>query len=825
MSMERLLVDLRHSARALARRPGYTLLTVLTLGIGIGANAAVFSLANWLLLRPIAGVRAPDRLVTIRAGTPEGATFLVSEPERRDLEAGIPGLERLAGFQGVSLHVATPGSDEPRRLDAEVVSGNFFDVLGAGVILRGRGFLADEGTDPGKAGVAVVSHRLWRRDYDSDSAAVGKSILVNGHHLTIIGIAVPGFAGSTRSADADLWVPVAAHARVMPQYPPNLLSNRRSTVYLGLIGRLRNGASAAGVAGEAEVVRTRLAASDPANRRLRIYRMMIDPGLAATRWERQHLARVFGMLLGTVGLLLLLTCANVSNLMLSRATARQPEFATRQALGASRRRIVAQCMVESLLAAAGGGALALLAAAWITSMMRGTIVMPSIPELGDIALDMRVFAFAILVSSLAAVAAGTVPALTASRFDIITVLKTSGRSLARGRRRIRQGLTVLQVALSLSFLVGAALLARSMHERRAINPGFDPARILTFSVEPGLQGMDDAQRRAFYQSLTATVRDLPGVRGASLSWLRPFGLAIGEASMRPADTPGAAVVEGEHNMVGSRYFATMGIEVLAGRDFNEADLFHEDTEGSAGIAILSESLARQLFGTIDVVGRRIDMDYPKGRRREIVGVVRDARLRRLVDPPPGYFYEPYGQTFSPNWSSVVVALEAPARDVIPRLRQAVRSLDASLPLYDVLTLSDAIERHLAEHVLVSRVTITFAVLATLLAAIGLYGVLSQSVAERRPELGIRAALGAAPGQVVGMIVSDAMRLALTGAAVGALAAFWLVRFIEGRLFGVRTTDPLSYAVAVAGVLLVALLSALLPARRAAAVDPVVALRE
>jgi predicted permease len=358
-----------------------------------------------------------------------------------------------------------------------------------------------------------------------------------------------------------------------------------------------------------------------------------------------------------------------------------------------------------------------------------------------------------------------------------------------------------------------------MHERRSIDPGFDLARVLTFTIEPGLQGLNGERKGAFYTALTARLRELPAVSGASLAWIRPYAMILDDADVRAGDAPDGAAVNAERNWVGSGYFATMGIGLIDGREFTGSEL-HRSENVPPHTVIINEPLARRLFGISHAAGRSIVL--ARGVRAEVVGVVKGTRSRRLNEPPPLQMYSPFGRR---DWASIVVRVDAPVAAVLPQIREAVRGLDKSLPIYDVMTLGDTVERHLSEDALVTRLTGTFAILATLLASIGLYGVLSQAVAERRPEFGIRAALGAAPGHVLTMVLSDALRVTLVGSALGAILAFWLVRFIEGRLFGIRPFDPWSYGAAVTGVLAVALLAAFLPARRAAGVDPVIALRE
>lgn len=816
--MPGLISDVRHAARALAAHRGYALGAILTLALGIGANASVFNLADWLLLRPVPGVTAQGALVTVGFGTAEGTRWPLSVPDLGRLQSSMTALSGLAGYQTFPLHVAPAGA-VPERLDADVVSDNYFAVIG-GAIAVGRGF-DDRERDPGAPPAAVISHRLWQRAFEGRADAIGQPVLVNGEPFTVVGIAVAGFHGATRSGSADLWVPVAQHRRAVPTYPESALTDRRVAIFFAAVGRLAPGATLEQARQQADAVRAGLAADVPNDRRLTSSRFLVTRGIESRPWMVERLSQAMLLLVGFVGLLLLLTCANVANLMLARASHRRTELATRLALGASRRRVVQLLLVESLMLSLISGAAALLLTGWVGHALAGMVVLQGLPPLDPVLPGWRVFTLALLVSVVVALLIGVAPALAGRRSDLTSPLREAGRSHTRYRTRVRRALTVAQVAVSVTLLVGAALLTRSMMGRLAIDPGFDAGRVLSFSVEPGLQGYGPRQE-PFYRDLLQRVRELPGVRGAGLAWLRPFSQAAANVSFGAEGAQDDERVSAARNMVSPGFFDAIGLEVVAGRDFTGAE-FQPASSGGNGVVILTESLARSVFGTASVVGRRVAMAHPAGVTHTVVGVVRDTRLRRLTEEGD-ILFEPFGQAFPTGWASVLIRLAAPAEAVMPAVRSAVAELDPALPVYDVVRLDEAIRTQFADELLVARLTVVFAALATLLAAVGLYAMLARSVVERRREIGIRTALGATPGVLAAGITRDAIGTLVGGVAIGLPVSWWLTQFAESRLFGISRLDPVSIGLAVSTIALVSVVSTWAPARRAARTDPAEVLR-
>jgi predicted permease len=803
-------VHLRQAMRSIVRRPAYSLIVIATLAVGIGANAAVFGLANWLMLREIPAVHEPGRLSTIRLTHQAGSVMTVSHLEMRAVDDHAPATAAIAGSMEAQFNIARPGGDAT-RVNGGIVSANYFEVLGVRPF-AGRAFSDHH---PG----IVISHAFWRRQLAS-ADIIGATLLVNGQPQPVLGIGPEGFAGTSRSSSVDIWVPTTVRAALFG-HRANPLTNFSTGIYVELLARIAPGATADTVRAQVAGLHEPFAKLHQRPMRYRAARFVADEGLSSRGFERERLARIFALLLAMVGLLLLLACANVGNVMLAAGAARRGELATRQALGASRWQIVRAILLESLLLALAGGLIA-IALAWIISAaMRGTIVLPFLPALGEITIDARVFAFAMGASTLAALAAGLLPALSATRFDLIATLKGSGRSVTRGGRRIRSVLTVTQVAVSLTLLVGALLLARSVTARRHVEPGFNPDPLLTFSIEPGLADRTPGRLRAFYATVVDRVREIPGVEAAALGWSRPFGLMADTGEFKAIDGVTQSLLAMEILSVGSGYLETMGIPLVAGREFTLADI-PPTPAVKPRVAMISESAARTLYGSpAAALGRTIEWDPEE--RYTIVGVAGNARLRRAFESAPDALYRPLGHAAA--WATVHVRSAVAPNRLAPLLRAAVRDADPTVPLYDHMTVREAIDRQMAEEILVGRLASAFAIIATLLAAVGLYGVLAQSVTDRRVEIGIRAALGATRARVLHVITSEAFWMTGAGGLIGIGLSVWLTRYLESRLFGVARVDPLTFAVALGIIALVAAASTIVPALRAARVDPVVTLRQ
>jgi predicted permease len=819
--MDHMRRDLSQAVRGLRANPGYTLAAVLTLAIGIGANAAVFNLGHWLLLRPIPGIQNPDRLVSLSlmASDRSGARF-VSNPEVEALREGITGLTGLAAYQQLEMNVAAQDGP-PQRVSAAVVTDNFFDVLG-GPVAHGRGFTREEGTSAGAPSVAVVSNRFWVASLGRAADAVGRTITINGGTFTVVGIAVAGFHGPSRAGDTDVWVPIGQHRFALPMYSGDVLTNERSSVFFSLVGRLRDGVTVAQAEAEGNAVRA-ARTSTGTRGRPGTWELVGRSGTESTPWMQDRVARLLTALVAGVVLLLVLTCANVGNLILARAGGRRAEVATRLAFGASRVAVGRLLLVESLVLALVAGGLA-LAVTWLLGRaFDGTAILPGVVTLGRVPLDWQVLAFACAMSVAVASVAGIVPAVATSRMSPQEGMRGTGRGQVGGGGRLRQVLTAAQVAVSVTLLLGAMLLVRSVDARFAIPLGFDPTQVLSMSLEPALQRYTPQRTDAFYQELMTAVRQVPGVHAAGLAWLAPFSRTASDSGFWAEGGNKDEALSANHNMVSPGYLAAMGVPLLAGRDFSETEFMRRSTPDT-GVVILTESLARRLFEGGTAVGRRITMQYPEGHVRTIVGVIPDQRQHRLMDETADLLLEPFGQPFTSGFASLQLSMAGSSEQVVAGVVGAIRRLDPTLPVYGVETVDMALRRTMTEELLVSRSVSVFAVLAMLVAAVGLGAVLARTVSERQREFGVRLACGATPGRLMRHVAREAVTVTGVGLLIGFGMAAWFVRVISARLYGVEPGDPQSAVVVVLGVMTVALVAAAVPARRAARVDPARVLR-
>jgi predicted permease len=753
-------------------------------------------------------------MVTIGFGAKDGFRGPIAVADFEVLAASTPGLVDLAGYQTFPAHVAAEGA-APRRVDAEVVSGHYFDVLGMS-LAAGRSFTSAEGTDASLPPVAVISDRIWQRDFAAAHDVIGRALIVNRQPVTIVGVAARGFRGASLSGSSDVWMPVAQHRIIAPTYPASLMTSRRIGLFFGLVGRLAPGASITTVAAQTESVRAQLSAANPADSRMNKWRFDVTAGVESHPWQRARLSESIAFLTGIAALLLVLTAANVGNLMVARAIARRGEIATRLALGASRFAVARLLLTESLLLSVSACAAAVALAWAVAGALEGTVVLQGLAPLDRAEMDWRVLGYAMLISTGVAIVAGVFPALSSARVDVNAALREAGRSQTANRQRLRRVLTVAQVAVSLTLLVGTALLVRSMVARLVINPGFDASKVLTFSVQPGLQGYGE-RPTPFYRDLLDRVRQVPGVRAAAVAWLRPSFQGVGsDTDFHAEGAPSTSELASDLNFVSPDFFSAVGLPLIDGREFSAAEFRSRAGEGD--VVIMTESLAQRTFGGAPAVGRRIVMSGDKGPAMTVVGVVRDTKQRRLTATSSDMLFEPFHEDSKFGWGSVIVGIAAPQEAVLPRLRQTMAALDPTLPMYDVMRVDEAIRGEFADDYLVMRLTMAFAMLATLVAAVGLYGVLARGVSERRREFGIRVALGASPSAVAGLVTREALYVLIGGVGLGVGASLWLARYLDSRLFGITHLDAVSFAAAIGIIVIVMLASAAPAGRRAARVN-------
>jgi putative ABC transport system permease protein len=803
--MRNLLRDLRFGARMLRKRPGFTAATLAVLALGVGANTAIFSVVNAVLLRPLPYPGA-ERVVAFDATNPSKGIreSNMSAPDFADWREQTRSFEALAMYAAGNVNLT--GGDEPERVSAAVVSPDFFRVLGVGAA-RGRALLAEDG-DAGREPVAVLSHGFWVRRFGADPAAVERVVEVNGRKLQVVGVMPAGFSFPERT---EVWSALRLDVSKEPR------DNRSYSV----VGRLREGVALEAAQAELDAVSARLAAAYAVTNAgwgvsLELLKEELVGGMKATLYT----------LLAGVGLLLLIACANVASLLLARASGRRREVALRLALGAGRWRVARQMLTESVLLGVAGGALGAALSVWLTDMLVA-LAPADTPRLSEVSADWRVLLFAAGAGVLTGVAFGLAPALQASRYDLNESLREGGRGVAGGRSRARSALVVGEVALSLLLLAGAGLLVKSFARLRAVDPGFDPEGVMTMRVTlPGARYKEPAQRAEFYAALMERLRALPGVESAGATISLPLGgsnLSVGRSFIRegrPA-TPEEAT-NAAYAPVTPDYFRAMRIPLRAGRVFDE-----RDNAESAQVVVINEAFARKAFAGQDPLGRRIHIWRDEKFQREIVGVVGDTKPQSLDAPDPALqMYVPHRQDAGWGGLSLVVRAGggAPPESLVGGVREEVRALDRELPVYDVKTLGQVVADSTAYRRVTMFLMAGFAAAALLLAGVGLYGVVSYAVAQRTHEIGVRVALGAQARDILRLVARQGMRLTLAGLALGLACALALTRLISGLLFGVSAADPAVYALVSLLLAVVALLACLVPARRATKVDPMVALR-
>jgi putative ABC transport system permease protein len=805
--MRTLWQDLRYGARMLVKKPGFTLVAVITLALGIGANAAIFSVINSVLLRPLPYPQ-PEQLVWVWGTNPSSdiKQETASLPDFVDWKAQGQSFAAMGGF--TSFSPILTGNGEPERLTGALVTDGFFATLGVPPLV-GRTFTPDE-DKPDNRRYAVISHGLWQRRFGASESIVGQKVTLNGNPHVVVGVMPPHFKHPLPAMrlPVEVWLPLGVD--------PAQAARRGD--FLGVVGRLKPGVSVPQAHAELNTIMGRLEAQYPDTNRG--WGVIVLPLLDRFVGE---LRPTLYLLVAAVGFLLLIACANVANLLLARASARQREVAVRAALGAGRWRIVRQLLTESVLLSVVGGAVGLLLAKWGMDALVG--VSPAdLPRVGEVALDWRVLGLTFAVSLATGVAFGLLPALQAANPHLSEVLKEGGRGSADSARgkRVRGALVVAEVALALVLLVGAGLMLRSFARLQNVNPGYNAENVLTVGLSlPASKYKEGPQVVAFYQQLLERVSTLPGAQAVGFVDALPLAggnylsFAIEGRATQPTDrTPDA-----EHRVVSPGYFRAMGIPLVRGRLLTEQD------NAQAPVAtVISETAARRYFPNEDPIGKRVNFGNPQTAPwRTIVGIVGDVRNEGLNAEPNPQMYVSFAQVTQRNLT-LVVRSAGEATALIAGVRGKVAELDRDQPLYNVRTLEQMLAASLARERFGLLLIVTFAGLALALAAVGVYGVLAYSVTERTHEIGVRLALGAERRDVMRLVVGQGMKLVLAGVGVGLVAAFALTRLMAGLLYGVTATDPLAFVGVSALLTAVALVACWIPARRATKVDPMVALR-
>jgi macrolide transport system ATP-binding/permease protein len=811
--METLLQDLRYGLRSLLRRPSFAAVTVLSLALGIGANTTIFSLLNAILLRPLA-FEEPERLAELYTVETKADNYLtVSYPDYTYFRDNNEVFSELAAH-GIAM-LSLSGGNQNELVWGEIVSGNYFSVLGVKAF-AGRTFSPEEDQTPGAHPVAVVSHGLWTRRFGSAPDLIGKTVMLNGHSFTVVGIAPEGFKGTIVGLSPDIWVPLMMQAQAKPG--PDLL-NKRDARALFIIGRLKPGVdleqaqtSMKGLARQLEQSYT------DTNKGIGV---ALLPARALPPQFRTAVAGFMIFLMAVAVLVLLVACANVANLLLARATGRRKEIAIRLALGASRGRLIRQLLTESILLSLCGGVLGLLIAFIATRLLLAFKLPLPVQIALDLSLDIRVLGFTLLMSLLTGIIFGLVPALQSSQPDLVPALKDEATGRGHKRSRLLNALVVTQVALSFVLLIGAGLLIRSLQYSQASDPGFDVKKVLAITLDLQIHGYTEARGRSFYEQLLGRTEALPGVESASLASQVPLGLEYRESDVfiegyQPVGDKDK--LEIDFSVVGPKYFQTLGIPLLQGRDFSD-----QDQVGVLPVAIINESMAHRFWPGADLSTMRFSTTGIAGPYLQVIGIAKDSKYRTVGETPRLFIYLPFRQRYESHMTLLIRTTGDP-KSVLSSARGQVQALDANLPLLEAKTLTE----HVAGSLLPQRIGATllgiFGVLGLILAAVGIYGTVAYSVAERTREIGIRVALGAQQRDVLRLIVGQALKLTLTGVAIGLVAAFALSRVMSNLLYGVTATDPLTFVIISALLVGVTVAASSIPAFKAARIDPLIALR-
>ena len=814
-----MLQDLRYGVRMLLKHPGFTCVAVLTLALGIGANTAIFSLIDAVLLK-VLPVEQPEQLFFVNNTGARGGGGAPQYPcfERfRDRNHYLSG---IAAFNQIAPKLTIDGQTE--QLKGQFVSGNYFLLLGVKAIV-GRTFNPADDSVIGEGGpdgpVAVISYKYWQRRFALSPAVIGKVVQTGKTPVTIIGVTPPGFFGLTPGREVDISLP-------MMLADANALLDKNST-WFNAVGRLKPGASVEQARAELDAIFRAFMDETAISREARqdyFDHIELIPASRGLDQLRRRFSQPLLTLMTIVGLGLLITCANVANLLLARATLRRREIAVRLALGASRIRLIRQMLTESVLLVSLGGLLGLLVARWSSALLIGFFTSGNNPISLNLKLNGRLLLFTAGLSLLTGVIFGIAPALRATGVDPAPTLKENASTVSSNRSSLRLGklLVIVQVALSLVLLVGAGLCLRTLRNLKSFDAGFQPEGVVTMRLDAGARDYRVPQLNNFWKEMLARIENLPGVRSASLSVLSPLsgydqGADIEVSNFRPNAERDRHVIL---NQVSPDYFTTMGSAIVQGRSFR-----WDDNESAPKVALLNEAAARFYFSDPNPIGAQLRFSQAKSDAYEIVGVVKDSKHNSLRSEIPRMVYLPLCQSLKRLGNlTLAVRTSSNSSSLVNAVRSEVRSNGADILVTNVVTLREQVEQSLLQERLVSSLSSVVGVLALLLACIGLYGVMACDVTQRRQELGIRMALGARTLDVLKLVIRNGMSLALIGVAVGLAGALALTRLLSSLLFGITPTDAFTFSIVTLGLLLTALLACFIPARRATKVDPLVALR-
>jgi predicted permease len=812
--MGNLIHDSRYGLRMLLKRPGLSLIAIITLALGIGANTAIFSLVNTVLLRPLP-VDRPEQLVSLNSTSPAGNDSVptLSYPNYRDYRDRNDVLAGLLCYRFSPISLSNSGVNE--RMWSYLVSGNYFDVLGVTPAL-GRFFTQDDDKAPGANPVAVITYNCWQKRFAGAADAIGKRVIVNGRSFEIIGVAQKGFYGSEISYVTEMWFPIMMLAQIEPG--SDYLENRDSA-NLFVQGRLKPGVTTQQAESALKSVAAQLAAEHPNENEGKTIELS-PPGLFGA-FMRGPILGFTGVLMAVVGLVLLLACTNLANLLLARATERRKEIAIRLALGASRLRLIRQLLTESILLAICGGVFGLALAYWLVDTMTGLKPPLDIPLSTALHIDYRVLLFTAAVSVFTGVIFGLLPALQATSPDLVPALKDETSIGGYRRSWLRSGLVVFQVSLSLLLLICAGLVLRGLQRAQLLNPGFVPQHSVEMSFDLSLQGYDASRSKEFKRNLLDRVRALPSVEYAGVSNFVPLSMNMNSNGIFVEGAPqerGANVPSAMTSSASPGFLAALGADLLEGRDFVERDAESKQRE-----AVINESFARRFWPGQSAVGKRFSFESAAGPWFDVVGVMRDGKYFSLSEDPTPFVYSNL-RSDDGSYLTLVVRTASEPQSIISSLRSQFQQLDPNLPVYGVKTMTEHMDLPLFPARVAATLLGGFGFLALILAAIGIFGVMSYAVGQRTREIGIRMALGADAGEILKLMVGQGLRLIVIGLGIGLAVALAGTRMMSALLYGVSATDARTFVIIALLLTGVALLACYLPARRATKVDPMVALR-
>ena len=831
MKLTYLLQDLRFAFRTFRKAPVFSVVAVISLALGIGANVAIFSLTDQLLLR-LLPVKHPEQLALFSAkGQHYGSNMgwnRISYPMYQDFRDHNSVFSGMFCFREVAMSVSYGGRTE--RVSGEAVSGNYFPVLGVGAAM-GRVFTVNDDKFQGSHPEAVLSYGYWKSRFGGSPGAIGAKLMINGYPYTVIGVSQAIFSGTDPGSSPEIRVPMMMAPKIMGYGD---LNDRRSR-WVTAFGRLKPGFTVEQAKASIQPyfhqllnmeVKQKAFANASPEMKGAFLKMSMDilPASKGRSYLRRQFSTPLQVLMATVALVLLIACANVANLLIARATARQKEIAVRLALGASRTRIISQLLVESLLLALGGGAVGLMLALWINHALIGFLPASETPLNISSSLDGRVLLFTVGLSLLTGIIFGLVPALQSTRPNLAPTLKDqAGAVIGGGAVRLRKSLVVAQVALSLLLLIGAGLFIRSLKNLKDLDPGFRVTNLIAFQLDPALNSYKRDRVNNFYRNLKERLGRLPGVQSVGLA-VMPVLQGDEWDQWVTIDTykPKTGELPDPHmNFTSEGYFKTMEIPLLVGRDFRPTDVL-----GAPNVCIVNETFAKKYFGTVNALGHHVGMGIDPGTKTDIsiIGVARDTKYESMRDEIPTEMFRPYEQLEFPVGIVTYVRTTQDPSAMFAQIRKSTHDLDPNLPVFQMITLQKQMDDSLVTERLVATLSTSFGFLATLLAAIGLYGVMAYTVARRTREIGIRMAVGAASFHVIWLVMREVLLLLAIGIAVALPAAWLLTRYVRSQLYGIQPTDPAAIAAATFGIAAVAVLAGYFPARRATRVDPVTALR-